>query len=149
MSVEEKNWRFTMIRIPARSDFLWPRVNLYRFCPGAIIALISLWSLATPARSEPSNYRRAAEPPVKQAFLPLPPGRRGAGRVAPRLGPGGRHGITGHLDEYHPTFHDAWKGTPVAAPGQRPMEPVGRWSSVPIGLTERSVSVSYCTTMRW
>ena len=25
-------------------------------------------------------------------------------------------GITGHLDEYHAVFHDAWKGTPVAAP---------------------------------
>ena len=21
-----------------------------------------------------------------------------------------RDGITGHLDQYHPTFHDAWKG---------------------------------------
>ena len=37
--------------------------------------------------------------------------RRGrAGRLAPRLGPGRPRRITGHLDEYHPTFGDAWKG---------------------------------------
>ena len=43
--------------------------------------------------------------------------RRRAGRLAPRLGLGARDGITGHLDEYHPTFRDAWKGFRVDAPG--------------------------------
>ena len=28
-----------------------------------------------------------------------------------------REGITGHLDEWHPTFADGWKGIPIKAPG--------------------------------
>ena len=31
-----------------------------------------------------------------------------------------RNGITGHLDERHPAFRDAWKGTPVNAPAAQP-----------------------------
>jgi len=51
---------------------------------------------------------------------PLPPGA-----VEPRgwlrdWAMAARNGITGHLDEYHPTFGEGWKGTPIAVPGVQP-----------------------------
>ena len=54
---------------------------------------------------------------VKPAFLPLP-----IGAVQPQgwlrdWAQSARHGITGHLDEWHPTFADGWKGIPIKAPG--------------------------------
>ena len=59
----------------------------------------------------------AQSPKVKPAFVPLPPGA-----VAPQgwlkdwaLAAAG--GITGHLDEYSPTFAQAWKGYGFEAKG--------------------------------
>ena len=50
------------------------------------------------------------------ALLPLPPGAvEPAGWLRDWAVAAGR-GITGHLDEYHAVFRDAWKGTPVTAP---------------------------------
>jgi len=31
-----------------------------------------------------------------------------------------KDGITGHLDEWHPTFGEGWKGVPIKAPGAEP-----------------------------
>jgi hypothetical protein len=69
---------------------------------------------------QPSNYQRACEPAVKLALQQLPPGA-----VEPALwlrdwAVAAREGITGHLDEYHPVFHDGWKGTPIAWTGAKP-----------------------------
>ena len=64
-----------------------------------------------------------ASPVVAPAFSPLPPGA-----IEPRgwlrdWALAAKNGITGHLDEQHPVFRDAWKGTPIQAPnvpGARP-----------------------------
>lgn len=63
---------------------------------------------------------RAAQPKVALAFTQLP-----LGSVEPRgwlrdWAQAAREGITGHLDEVHPTFADGWKSTPIAAPGANP-----------------------------
>ncbi len=63
------------------------------------------------------NHARVCEPTVKPAFLPLP-----IGAVQPQgwlrdWAQSAREGITGHLDEWHPTFADGWKGIPIKAPG--------------------------------
>ncbi len=53
--------------------------------------------------------RSPGEFPVQAAFLPLAPGAvEPAGWLRDWALAAG-DGITGHLDEYHPTFHDAWK----------------------------------------
>ena len=64
-----------------------------------------------------SCYARPCEPLVKPAFLPLP-----IGAVQPQgwlrdWARSAREGITGHLDEWHATFADGWKGIPIKAPG--------------------------------
>jgi len=90
--------------------------------PRAVLqyGLIAVGLLAGPmvaaGDAEYSNYAGIAEPHVKPAFLPLPPGA-----IEPRgwlrdWALAARNGITGHLDEQHPTFRDAWKGTPIDAP---------------------------------
>ena len=63
------------------------------------------------------NHARVCEPVVKPAFLPLP-----IGAVEPRgwlrdWALSARQGITGHLDEWHPTYADGWKGIPIHALG--------------------------------
>jgi hypothetical protein len=62
------------------------------------------------------NYGRVCQPEVKPAFLPLP-----IGAVQPQgwlrdWAQSACQGITGHLDERHPTFADGWKGIPIHAP---------------------------------
>src|ERR1017187_6892177 len=57
---------------------------------------------------------------VKPAFVPLPPGA-----VSPKgwlrdWAVDAAQGITGHLDEYSTTFHEAWKGYPFVARGAHP-----------------------------
>ncbi len=54
---------------------------------------------------------------MKPALLPLP-----IGAVQPQgwlrdWARSAREGITGHLDEWHATFADGWKGIPIKAPG--------------------------------
>ena len=48
--------------------------------------------------------------PVQAAFLPLAPGAIEPTGWLRDWALAARDGITGHLDQYHPTFHDAWKG---------------------------------------
>ena len=68
------------------------------------------------AEAAPSPYARPHALAVAPALLPLPPGAvEPAGWLRDWAVAAGK-GITGHLDEYHAVFHDAWKGTPVAAP---------------------------------
>ena len=56
------------------------------------------------------------EPLVKPAFRPLPPGAVEPAGWLRDWAEAARDGITGHLDEYHAVFGDAWKGTPIKAP---------------------------------
>jgi len=70
---------------------------------------LSLWAGA-------ANYGRVAEPAARPVFLQLPPGAiEPAGWLRDWAIAAGE-GITGHLDEYHAVYGDAWKGTPVKAP---------------------------------
>ena len=67
-----------------------------------------------------SRVARVVEPLVKPELTPLPPGE-----VEPRgwlrdWAMAAKDGITGHLDEWHPTFGDGWKGVPIKAPGAEP-----------------------------
>ncbi|MGA2499236.1 MAG: beta-L-arabinofuranosidase domain-containing protein [Tepidisphaeraceae bacterium] len=66
------------------------------------------------------NHARLCEPAVKPAFLPLPPGAVEPAGWLRDWAQSARDGITGHLDEWHPTFADGWKGVPVHAPGAKP-----------------------------
>jgi hypothetical protein len=73
------------------------------------------------AGADASNYRRAAEPVINPAFVPLPPGAIGPNGWLRDRALAARDGITGHLDEWHPTFGQAWKGVPISgAPGVEP-----------------------------
>lgn len=65
-------------------------------------------------------YARPFEPAVAPAFLPLPPGAVEPEGWLRDWAESARNGITGHLDEWHPTFADGWKGIPIQAPGAKP-----------------------------
>ena len=70
-----------------------------------------------PAVAVPSaNYERVCEPPIKPAFWPLPPGSVEPAGWLGDWAVAARHGITGHLDEDHAVFADAWKGFQIKAP---------------------------------
>jgi hypothetical protein len=64
-----------------------------------------------------ANYGRVCEPQIKPAFLPLPPGSVEPAGWLRDWAIVAREGLTGHLDEYEPTFRDAWKGFHVNTPG--------------------------------
>lgn len=89
--------------------------RLFRWFPATMLALAAcVASAASPQIKERGKL------PIKPAFTPLPPGA-----VEPRgwlrdWAVAAGHGIAGHLDEYHPTFRDAWKGAPVTEEGADP-----------------------------
>jgi uncharacterized protein len=68
-------------------------------------------------KAQALNYGRPAEPAGPTAFLPLPPGAVEPAGWLRDWAQAAREGITGHLDEWHPTFADGWKGVPIKAPG--------------------------------
>jgi hypothetical protein len=76
-------------------------------------ALIGQLVIAAPVQS--AEVPRIAEPLVKPAFTPLRPGAVEPAGWLRDWALAARNGITGHLDEYTPTFHDAWKGPPVTS----------------------------------
>jgi hypothetical protein len=95
---------------------------LHRAATTSIFLLAILPSLkVTAVPLEATPVPRKAEPPIKMAFLPLRPGAiEPAGWLRDWAQAAGQ-GITGHLDEWHPTFGEAWKGRPIAgAPGSEP-----------------------------
>ena len=75
---------------------------------------------STAQKTQAINYARPAEPPVKPALLALPPGAVEPAGWLRDWAQAARNGITGHLDEWHPTFADGWKGVPIKAPGAKP-----------------------------
>lgn len=67
-----------------------------------------------------ANYAPVSEPEVPLSLLRLPPGAVEPAGWLRDWANAARDGITGHLDEWHPTFADGWKGTPIQAPGAGP-----------------------------
>jgi len=95
---------------------MFPCFHRIRLCVCCLVGIVAFpAALATAA-----NYSRVCEPQIKPAFLPLPPGAVEPSGWLRDWALAARHGITGHLDEYHPTFRDGWKGTPIAVPGAGP-----------------------------
>ena len=76
-------------------------------------------SLAAPA-APIGNYARACEPVVKFAFMLLPPGAVEPEGWLRDWAESAANGITGHLDEHHAVFGEAWKGVRVNAPNAEP-----------------------------
>jgi hypothetical protein len=58
-------------------------------------------------------YSQSSVVRVKPVFLPLPPGAVRPTGWLRDWAEDAAHGITGHLDERHPTFRDGWKGRPI------------------------------------
>ena len=78
-------------------------------------------STQVPANPEQAAiYARPFEPAIAPALLPLPPGAVEPEGWLRDWARSARDGITGHLDEWHPTFADGWKGIPIQAPGAKP-----------------------------
>jgi len=71
-------------------------------------------STQVPANPEQAAiYARPFEPAIAPALLPLPPGAVEPEGWLRDWARSARDGITGHLDEWHPTFADGWKGIPI------------------------------------
>jgi hypothetical protein len=87
--------------------------------PGASVAREDKHAPALSAATD-CAYVRACEPLVKPAFMPLPPGAVQPAGWLCDWAESAAEGITGHLDEYHAVFGDAWKGIPVKAPNAAP-----------------------------
>ena len=71
-----------------------------------------------------------AEPLVKPIFTPLPPGAIEPAGWLRDWALAARNGITGHLDEWSPTYRDAWKGVGEGSPGDGagwPLEQSSYW----------------------
>lgn len=98
--------------------------KVWLFIAGLLIAVVSARAADVPAIADnmtaaaagPGNYERACEPPFGHAFIPLPPGAVEPAGWLRDWAESAAQGITGHLDEYHAVFGDAWKGVPVKAP---------------------------------
>jgi hypothetical protein len=84
------------------------------------ILMIGMWPLLFASVLSAAEVRRVAETPVRPALVPLSPGAVEPAGWLRDWSLAARDGITGHLDQYHATFQDAWKGTPVHAPGAAP-----------------------------
>ena len=72
------------------------------------------------AAAPTGNYARACNPAVKFAFMPLPPGVVQPEGWLRDWAEAAANGITGHLDEHHAVFGEAWKGVRVNAPNAEP-----------------------------
>ena len=81
------------------------------------IVLNVVAALPNAAAETPSaNYGRAGELAVAPALIPLPPGAVEPAGWLRDWALAARNGLTGHLDDYCPTFRDGWKGFRVEAP---------------------------------
>jgi uncharacterized protein len=87
-----------------------------------VLGVAALLAPASPGAEPPqkANHARPYEPVVRTGFLPLPPGAVEPSGWLRDWAQAAREGITGHLDEWHPTFADGWKGIPIKAPGASP-----------------------------
>jgi len=86
-----------------------------------LTAAVAMFLLASAAGAAGEvNYARVCEPEIRPALGPLPPGAVEPAGWLRDWALAAREGITGHLDEYHATFRDGWKGVPIRAPGAEP-----------------------------
>jgi hypothetical protein len=76
----------------------------------AACAVIAASEASAAAGTETVRDRSPGEFPVQAPLLPLAPGAIEPAGWLRDWALAARDGITGHLDQYHPTFHDAWKG---------------------------------------
>jgi hypothetical protein len=82
---------------------------------GIVLSLVVV--RPSPAAEVPSaNYGRAGELAIAPALIPLPPGAVEPAGWLRDWALAARNGLTGHLDDYCPTFRDGWKGFRVEAP---------------------------------
>ncbi|MEI8371280.1 MAG: beta-L-arabinofuranosidase domain-containing protein [Planctomycetota bacterium] len=79
-----------------------------------------LWAAGGQTEATSSSVIRVAEPMVKPALIPLAPGAVEPGGWLRDWAMAAKDGITGHLDEWHPTFGEGWKSVPIKAPGAEP-----------------------------
>ena len=91
--------------------------TIARWCVLMALAFLAGRQVAN-ADGPPAGLRKCE--PGRSVWVPLPPGAVQPAGWLRDWAQAAAQGITGHLDEYHPTFHDAWKGTPVKAPGAAP-----------------------------
>jgi hypothetical protein len=115
----------TFARYARRRPLSWDedmKPRLLRPLVGALVLASAAGRAASgpPGAGQPAIYARPFEPVVPPAFLPLPPGAVEPAGWLRDWAESARNGITGHLDERHPTFADGWKGTPIQAPGANP-----------------------------
>ncbi|MHB1035724.1 MAG: beta-L-arabinofuranosidase domain-containing protein [Pirellulales bacterium] len=99
------------------------------------VVLVVLSALPRAGAAAPSDATaaRPGQPQIAMAFQPLPPGAVEPAGWLRDWAVAAREGITGHLDEDHAVFRDAWKGTQVAAPNAErdgtgwPLEQCAYW----------------------
>ena len=94
-----------------------PRCSLIRFAAIVAFILASPWpgiairhaDGADPSNQDkPVNYARPFEPPTRPAFIPLPPGEIEPQGWLRDWCQTARDGYTGHMDELHQDFRNAW-----------------------------------------
>ena len=84
---------------------------------GGLVFLAAVNAIAAEEKAQSINYARVAEPSIPMELLPLPPGAVEPAGWLRDWAVAAHNGITGHLDERHPTFAEGWKGIPIKAPG--------------------------------
>jgi len=93
----------------------------------AVVGVISSVLLITTVVTA-ANYTPPYQPVRNPAFLTLPVGAVKPAGWLRDWAWAARNGMTGHLDEYHPVWRDAWKGIPVdAAIGPETTDPRNGW----------------------
>ena len=90
--------------------------SLYERLKLLLFGLLFLLACALVCPSHAATPPVGGGPLVKLAFRPLPPGAVEPSGWLRDWAEAARDGITGHLDEFHAVFGDAWKGTRVNAP---------------------------------
>ena len=91
-----------------------------------MLALAAAANAADLKTTEVVNYRRPFEPPTKPVFLALPPGAVEPEGWLRDWCLAARDGYTGHMDEYHEAFRQAW-ATNYTMRGEKLNWPKGGW----------------------
>ena len=73
-----------------------------------VLGWITVPQAAETGAAPPANYARPFEPPLRQAFLPLPPGAVEPSGWLRDWCQAARDGFTGHMDEVDDEFKRAW-----------------------------------------
>ena len=94
------------------------RLSTTSYC--TLVTLTLIGTHCGTAGAAPDKCRNLGELTITPALTPLPPGA-----VEPRgwsrdWAIAAKNGLTGHMEEYNPTFRDGWKGLPVQGPGVAP-----------------------------